>query len=239
MTKTSDGGTYPRSTERRHQKRSQATMMEGRMARWYARQRASAEQMAVVRRSAAELTGGLPGGSAILEVAPGPGYHAIEMARSGRYQVTGLDISHTFVELATEHARKEGVDVTFLHGEAAGLPFEDGSFDLIVCQAAFKNFGQPLKALDEMYRVLRPGGTAVIQDMNGDATGHDIGEEVRAMGLGAANALFTKIALTGLRRRAYSPERFRRLAVESAFGTCAITTEGIGLDVRLTRPATG
>jgi len=44
----------------------------------------------------------------VLEVAPGPGYLAVEMARWGRLRVTGLDISHTMVEIATEHARKAG-----------------------------------------------------------------------------------------------------------------------------------
>ncbi|GAA3799416.1 class I SAM-dependent methyltransferase [Sphaerisporangium flaviroseum] len=212
--------------------------MEGRIARWYTRQRASADQMAVVRRSAAELTEGLPSGADVLEVAPGPGFHAVEMARSGRFRVTGLDISHTFVEIATENARKEGVSVAFRHGEAADLPFEAESFDLIVCQAAFKNFGQPLKAIDEMHRVLRPGGTAVIQDMNGEVSGAQIHQAVKEMGISAPNALLTRVALTALRRRAYSPARFRKLVAESAFGTCVVTTEGIGVDVLLTKRAT-
>ena len=99
----------------------------------------------------------------MLEVAPGPGYLAIEIARLGRFHVTGLDISRSFVEIASENARQAAVSVDFRHGDAASMPFDAQSFDLIVCQASFKNFAQPGSALDEMHRVLRRGGTAVIQ----------------------------------------------------------------------------
>src|SRR5207247_5182412 len=111
------------------------------------------------RRQAAELTGALPDGAQVLEVAPGPGYFAIELARPGPLGVTAMDISRTFVEIASENARRAGVTVDFRQGDVAAMPFADGSFDLVVCQAAFKNFSQPRRALDEMHRVLRVGGT--------------------------------------------------------------------------------
>lgn len=140
----------------------------------YAKVRSSEPQIAGYRRQAAQLTKGLPKGAKVLEVAPGPGYLAIEMARLGRFQVTGLDFSRTFVQIASENARQDGVKVDFHHGDAAVMPFAPDSFDLIVCQAAFKNFTYPETALSEMHRVLRSGGTAVIQDMNRDATHADI-----------------------------------------------------------------
>jgi ubiquinone/menaquinone biosynthesis C-methylase UbiE len=217
--------------------RSQAPMMEGRMARWYARQRGSAPQMAAVRQYATQLSGGLPQGAAVLEVAPGPGYLAIEMARLG-FAVTGLDISRTFVEIAAENARQAGVHVKVRQGDAAALPFDAGSFDLVVCQAAFKNFGQPTAALNEMHRVLRPGGTAVIHDMNRDVSTAGIDDEVRRMELSRLNSLMTKIPLLWLRGRAYSRDLFERLAAESAFRTCDVRADGMTLEVRLTKPGT-
>lgn len=130
------------------------------------------------------------------------------------------------------------MNVDFRLGDAASLPFGAESFDLAVCQAAFKNFARPGSALDEMHRVLRSGGTAVIQDMRRDASGADIDQEVRRMGLSRLNAFMTKRALTMLRRRAYSPAQFERLAADSAFRTCDLELEGIGMDVRLTKPGT-
>jgi ubiquinone/menaquinone biosynthesis C-methylase UbiE len=211
--------------------------MEGTLARWYARQRGTESQVEAWRNLASRLTEKLSNDAAVLEVAPGPGYLAIEMARLGRLYVAGLDISRTFVEIARENARQAGVSVDFRHGDVAKIPWETGSFDLIVCQAAFKNFSQPLIALEEIHRVLRAGGAAVIQDLSRDASRAEIGREVTRMKLSWLNAFVTKLVLgTMLRRRAYSPARFERLVAESPFRACEIRKDGIGMEVRLRKP---
>jgi ubiquinone/menaquinone biosynthesis C-methylase UbiE len=209
--------------------------MEGLVARWYARIRGTDSQIEAYRREALRLTSGLAAGARVLEVAFGPGYLAIELARLGQFQVSGLDISHTFVKIASQNAREAGVTADFHQGDAAVMPFEADSFDLIVSQAAFKNFVHPGSALCEMHRVLRAGGTAVIQDMSSDATHADIEREVEAMQLGWVSSFTTKATLETLKRRAYSPARFEKLAAESPFQICTTTTEGIGLEVRLTK----
>jgi len=220
------------TTEKR-QKGYKGMAMEGIVARWYAGIRHSGSQIEDWGKQAAHLTGGLPDGADVLEVAPGPGYFAIEMARLDRLHVTGLDISHTFVEIARENARQAGVSVDFQQGNVSHMPFAEGSFDLIICQAAFKNFSQPGEAIDEMYRVLRGGGMAVIQDMWKDAPDATIRAEVTSMQLGPVNAFMTGWTLRMLRRRAYAKEQFERLATTSAFGGCEIETSGIGIEVRL------
>jgi ubiquinone/menaquinone biosynthesis C-methylase UbiE len=209
--------------------------MEGAVARWYAKVRRSGSQIDEYRRQAAQLTKGLPDGAAILEVAPGPGYLAIELARLGRFHVTGLDISRTFVQIASENAREAGVSVDLHQGDAAVMPFAAESFDLVICQAAFKNFVHPGSALFEIHRVLRAGGTAVIQDMNQGASHEDIEKEVAGMKLGRLNTFTTKATLEMLKRRAYTPAQLERLAAGSPFRTCEISTAGIGLEVRLTK----
>ena len=64
--------------------------MEGRIAAWYARN--TARDMPDFVALAQRVTATLPAGTRILEVAPGPGYLSIEIARRGAYQVIGLDI---------------------------------------------------------------------------------------------------------------------------------------------------
>jgi len=209
--------------------------MEGAVARWYAKVRGSGSQLEGYRSQAAQLTDGLPDGAAILEVAPGPGYMAIELARLGRFHVTGLDISRTFVQIATENTRQAGVSVDFHQGDVAVMPFAAESFDLVICQAAFKNFVHPASALFEIHRVLRAGGRAVIQDMNHGASHEEIEKEVAGMKLGRITTFTTKATLEMLKRRAYTPAQFERLAAESPFRTCEISTAGIGLEVRLTK----
>ena len=212
--------------------------MEGRVAHWYARQRGTQSQMELFRKQAVQVTEGLASGATVLEVAPGPGYLAVAMAQLGRFHVTALDISRTFIEIATGHARDAGVTVDLRQGDVGSMPFDSASFDLVVCQAAFKNFPQPVRALDEIHRVLRTDGTAVIQDLSKDASNAEIDHEVRAMKLSRFNAFMTKVVLaTLLRRRAYSPVEFKRVVAESAFGTCAIRKDGIGMEVRLKKSA--
>jgi glyoxylase-like metal-dependent hydrolase (beta-lactamase superfamily II)/ubiquinone/menaquinone biosynthesis C-methylase UbiE len=214
---------------------SKGLQMEGVIARWYTKVRSGEAQDAQRAREARQLTEGLSDGARVLEVAPGPGFLSIELARLGRFEVTGMDASHTFVDIATAAAAKAEVKVEFRQGDAADMPFPDDSFDRIVCQAAFKNFSRPVKALDEMHRVLRPGATAVIQDMNRRATGAAIKNEVAGMGLSVFDAPMTRFVLGQLRRRAYSPEEFEAMAKQSAF-MYAVTTHGITVETRLTKP---
>lgn len=223
-------------TTEKQQKGYKGAPMEGFIARWYAGIRRSGSQIADWRKQAAQLTADLPDGADILEVAPGPGYFSTEMARLNRFHVTGLDISHTFVEIASENARQAGVSVDFQQGDASHMPFAAGSFDLIICQAAFKNFSRPLEAINEMYRVLRDGGTAIIQDMWKEASAASIRAEVNAMRLNPMNAFMTTQSLKSLRRRAYTREQFERLANDSAFGGGEIETQGIGMEMRLKKP---
>lgn len=180
------------------------------------------------------MTAGVRQGAEVLEVAPGPGFFAIELAKLG-FPVTGLDISNTMVQIAAEQARKTDVEVDFRRGDITHAPFEDGSFDVVVCQAAFKNFRQPVAALNEMHRVLRPGGFAVIHDLNHEATGADIHREVAAMGAAGVSRLIVRLTLRWLRSRAFTGEQFEALAAESAFGGCSVSADGVGLEVRLTR----
>jgi ubiquinone/menaquinone biosynthesis C-methylase UbiE len=211
--------------------------MEGPIARWYARVRGSQGQLEAYRKQAAQLTAGLPDGAKVLEVAPGPGYLSIEMARLRRLDVTALDISRTFVQIGSGNAQRAGVRIDFRNGDVAKMPFDAESFDLIVCQAAFKNFTLPRTALAEIHRVLRTRGTAVIQDMSRGATHADIEGEVAGMNLGRVSSFMTKATLERLRNRAYSPLQFELLVAESPFQTCEITTAGIGLEVRLKKSA--
>jgi ubiquinone/menaquinone biosynthesis C-methylase UbiE len=185
-----------------------------------------------VARAVAER---VPPGSRVLELAPGPGYLAIEIAKSGR-QVAALDISKSFVKIARRNAGKAGVAIDVRHGNAAAMPFADASFDFVVCTAAFKNFSDPVGALNEIHRVLKPGGQASIYDLTRDANLEDIGAEVRNMHLSAWNSLLTRwIFRFGLLRTAYTCEEIERMATQSRFGRCEVAASGIGFELRLAK----
>jgi ubiquinone/menaquinone biosynthesis C-methylase UbiE len=203
--------------------------MEGWIARWYARN--TGRSLEPIKKEARAIARQLSSSSAVLEVAPGPGFMAIELAKLGSYRIVGVDISRSFVHIARENAIKAGVEVEFREGNAASMPFESGSFDFIYCRAAFKNFRQPVQALDEMYRVLKAGGKAVIHDLHRDASSDAIRGAVGEMGLGWFSSLLTRYILRWLRRRAYSQEDFRQIVGQTPFTRNEINCNLIGLEV--------
>jgi ubiquinone/menaquinone biosynthesis C-methylase UbiE len=190
------------------------------------------EFKALALRVAAQI----PAGSDVLEVAPGPGYFAIELAKRGDYRITGLDISHTFVDIARKNAARDGVNVDFTQGNAASMPFANESFDFLLCRAAFKNFTQPIQALQEMYRVLKPGGRALIIDLRKDASPESVAAAVDSMGLGSVNRFITKLTFRFmLLKRAYTRKEFEQLLSLTKFGPVEITEDLIGLELQLHR----
>ena len=81
--------------------------MEGMVATWYAKNTAGAQ--AEFEADAARIAKRLAPDARVLEIAPGPGYLAIALARLGAFKVIGLDISRAFVRIATETAEKAGI----------------------------------------------------------------------------------------------------------------------------------
>lgn len=206
--------------------------MEGPIASWYARNTASA--LPDMRRTAGEIAERLDPGDWVLEVAPGPGYLAVELARLG-LTVSAVDISRSFVRIGQEYAARSGVKVDFRQGDAAALPFKDESFDAVVCRAAFKNFSNPQGALNEMRRVLRPGGRALLLDMRRDATDAGIEDEVVKLRLDRVGAIITRGALRSLRKRAYSQAEFERMIAAAGFTDVQINAGAIGFEITMTK----
>ena len=204
--------------------------MEGVIASWYAR--TTARDIGEFERLARRIAGELPPGARALEIAPGPGYLAVALARLG-VDVTGLDISASFVRIATENARVAGVAAAFHQGDAAAMPFAAESFDFIVCRAAFKNFGDPAGALAEMHRVLRPGGRALIIDMRSTASDAEITDYANGYGRGALDRLTMRMIFRSLRKRAYAPQALDAMAAQVPFARRAISEDLIGMEVRL------
>jgi len=206
--------------------------IEGMMAKWYASN--TAEMMKEYVDLARRISKEIPQGSAVLEVAPGPGYFCIELAKLGSYAITGMDLSRTFVKMAAEKAEQAGVRVEFKEGSASNMPFPKNSFDFLLCRAAFKNFADPVGALREMCRVLRPGGRALLIDLSRDARPDDVSRAVDEMGLTTVNRLLTKMAFrTMLIRSAYTRAEFEQMLAQTEFAQAEIVEEGMGFEITM------
>ena len=207
--------------------------MNGMIASWYA---TNASKRMEQFKGWAENAARLIQGSEVLEVAPGPGYFSIELARLGAYRITGLDISATFVDIARKNAEEAGVDVDFRNGNASQMPFPDNSFDFVFCSAAFKNFTDPVGALREMHRVLRSEGQALIIDLRKDASQQEIDSAVESFDVSGLNKAVIKLTFrTMLLKRAYTQSQIEQFVAKTGFRSVEIEPNSISLEILLTK----
>jgi ubiquinone/menaquinone biosynthesis C-methylase UbiE len=206
--------------------------MEGIIASWYTKN--TAKDLKRHKYMAERIAKNLSTGSRVLEVAPGPGYFCIELAKLGHYEITGLDISRSFVAIAQKNADEAGLKMNFRQGDAAHMPFENESFDFVFCQAAFKNFTQPVQAIREMHRVLRPHSSAVIVDLRSDAKIDEIDQEIQGMRLNRVNEILTRWTFQQmLLKSAYGVDQMKEFVSQTPFEHCKINASGIGFEVWL------
>ena len=206
--------------------------MEGPIAKWYAKNTGRAPEQKVIFD---RVKGALPINANILEVAPGPGFLSIEFAKAGTYKVTALEISKTFIEIAQTNAKDAGVQVDFRHGNASAMPFAENMFDFIICVAAFKNFTEPVGAIREMYRVLKPGGKACIVDLRRDVSFESVDRHIKnELQLSGLNAFITKFVFkTTLLKNSYTKSEIEKMVSQTSFTKLRIDQDALGMDIWL------
>lgn len=96
----------------------------------------------------------------VLDVACGTGDMAVSLVERG-CTVTGVDISEEMLSIA----RQKAPIVTFMIADAEHLPFPDASFDAVTCAFGVRNFVHLEQGLNEMLRVLKPGGQLVVLEL--------------------------------------------------------------------------
>jgi len=167
------------------------------------------------RRVAADLASlceaaAMPEISAVIELGSRPGELALEVAgRLPDAEIVGLHLAEAMTETASARAVSAGLGarVRFVLGDAAALPFDDGTFDVAISTLSFHHWAEPGSVFREIARTLRPGGTALIYGLRPFTYSRDE-LEVLAGGpfeathlerdpvrLGPAPALFVRIRL--------------------------------------------
>src|SRR5262249_58179738 len=101
-------------------------------------------------------------GGGVLEVAIGTGLNLPHYPAD--VTITGIELSPAMLAIARRRATDLGRDVDLREGDAEHLPFDDGSFDTVVCALSLCTIPSPEAAVAEMRRVLAPGGRLLLLD---------------------------------------------------------------------------
>ncbi len=120
----------------------------------------------------------------LLDVGCGPGYF-IKKHASNVKSVAGLDFSEVMIKMAIRRnrARIKAGNAEFVQGEASKLPWKDNTFSVVTSTGSFVAFPKPLESIKEMYRVLRPGGRAVISIEWNAEDGADHSKKIEEWGI--------------------------------------------------------
>jgi ubiquinone/menaquinone biosynthesis C-methylase UbiE len=99
----------------------------------------------------------------VLDLACGTGeLERLLLTRWPDLQITGVDLSAGMLRQAS--AKLKDASALWVLAEATHLPFPDGTFDYAICASSFHYFSEPLQALQEIRRVLHPGGRLILVD---------------------------------------------------------------------------
>lgn len=138
------------------------------------------------------FAGALEGASTLLDIGPGDGWPSLRIA--DRFQrIVGIDPSPRRVRVQRENAARLGIaNVDFLEMDALSLEFDDASFDGVVAASSIEQTGASARALAEVFRVLRPGGTLAMcfEDYGGYFPDSEGDEELWAEAEGDERVLF-------------------------------------------------
>lgn len=167
----------------------------------------------LIRRSDGPILvrAGVGPGDRVLDVGTGPGYLALAASRlvGPQGDAVGIDASREMVEQARRRAAAAGSSARYEVASAAALPFEDGSFDVVVSRLVLHHLAGDVKtrALDEVFRVLKPSGRLVIADLASPAVqrGHHLTAHVLRRQPKPDEAVERIVWDAGLREVTYGP----------------------------------
>jgi len=167
----------------------------------------------------------------LLEIGPGPGFISIEIAKLlPEMEITGLDISDTMIEIAKKNAEENGLSgrIEFKKGDASKMPFGDSSFDFIISNGSLHHWKKPNQIFNEIYRILKPGCRALIDDLRKDAPKEKIKEWEELI-----NSKIMRWGLTHSIKESYTAQQIEKIIKTTQFTEFNIKIEEIDLEIWL------
>jgi len=121
----------------------------------------------------------------ILDVGTGPGWLLVKLRQqSPSLRLTGLDVSSSMVAIARKNIANAGLSgvIEIKKGNAGNMPFADGAFDAVVSTGSVHHWKDPIAGLNDVYRVLKHGGYALMYDLVSDTPASVLKDTAREFG---------------------------------------------------------
>jgi ubiquinone/menaquinone biosynthesis C-methylase UbiE len=189
-------------------------------------ERSLARQLAVAKKIEQYATSG-----ELLDIGCGTARMLLTLARElPAIRFTGTDVSKEMIALARENVREAGLEerITLTVASAEALDkFPTEGFDVVQCHGAFSGWLEPLKSLDEVKRVLRPGGVLYIRDWNRAAPEDELAGYLE----GAAKEQARRVRMAY--ESSYTFEEFKALLGRSPFEMVEFGAEGLWMEAVL------
>ncbi|MBX7255879.1 MAG: class I SAM-dependent methyltransferase [Candidatus Hydrogenedentes bacterium] len=172
----------------------------------------------------------------VLDVGTGPGWLLLAIrAQSRDLELVGIDISPAMVHQAHENIGAAGLanHIEVREGGAANIPFPESSFDLVVSTGSLHHWTDAEGGLNEIYRVLKPGGTALIYDVVTNTPKAAMTEAAKQFG----RLKVLLFWLHGFEEPFMSSHALETLAKETRFGEGVTRFAGVLCCLKLLKPA--
>ena len=164
-----------------------------------------------------------------LEIGPGPGYLGLEWLKNTEgTKLKGLDISADMIAVAERNAKEYGLTsrVEYVRSNGNKMPFADSMFDAVFTNGSLHEWADPKNTMNEIWRVLKPGGRIFISDLR-----RDMFVVMRWFLYIASKPKEIRPGLISSINAAYTPDELKELIKDSKLANCAVRGNMIGLIV--------
>lgn len=173
----------------------------------------------------------------ILDVGTGPGWLLTKLHRlSPGLELTGADISPSMVNKAQKNMERSGLadEIPIIESGVTDLAFDDGRFEAVVSTGSIHHWKDPEAGLNEIFRVLKPGGFALIYDLVSDTPSHVKKETARRFG----RLRMLLLWLHAYEEPFYSLEDFERICRPTLFKEGRLEFVGVFCRLVMRKPET-
>jgi ubiquinone/menaquinone biosynthesis C-methylase UbiE len=186
----------------------------------------------VYRGLAAKVASELRAGK-VLDIGSGPGHVSIELAKLlPSVEIVGLELSDKMIEIAEKNVDEHGFSarIEFRQGDAAEIPFEDASFDLVISSWSLHLWKRPAHVFADIYRVLKSGCRALIFDARKDAPKEEVKKWMRG-----TDSLIMRMGLRHSFGAGYTPQEIEDIVRDTPFRNCKVQIEEANMSVWLAK----